>query len=70
MNVVQSKSVRHHDQWEISDLVTLRPLVAPLLHSGHYSLGPFGLLNRLVPLVLVSNYYVIAGLTKLRFNEK
>ena len=44
--------------WELSDLVTLRPLVAPSLHSGATSLA-FGLLNRLVPLVLVPNYYLV-----------
>ena len=27
---------------ELRNLVTLRPLVAPLLHSGHYSLRPLG----------------------------
>ena len=28
--------VRHCDLWELSDLVTLRPLVAPSLHSGFW----------------------------------
>ena len=40
-------------------------LVAPLLRLGHYSLKPSGLLNRLVPLVLVSNYYV--GICELQY---
>ena len=37
-----SKSVRHLDQCQLSDLETLRPLVAPSLQSGRYSLGPLG----------------------------
>ena len=28
------------DNWDINYLDTIRPLVAPLLHSGCYSLGP------------------------------
>ena len=39
---LNSKSVRHLDQCQLSDLETLRPLVAPSLRSGRYSLGPLG----------------------------
>ena len=40
--MVWSKSVRRLDQWDLRDLETLRPLVAPSLRSGRYSLGPSG----------------------------
>ena len=39
---LNSKSVRHLDQCQLSDLETLRPLVAPSLRLGRYSLGPLG----------------------------
>ena len=55
-----SKSVRRLDQWDPRDLETLRPLVAPSLRSGRYSLGPraFRFLNRVDPLVSASNLYL------------
>ncbi len=46
------------DQRDLSYLDTLRPLVAPSLRSGCYSLGPSGCLNNLDPLVSLSNYYL------------
>ena len=37
----------------------LGPLVAPSLHSGRYSPGALGFLNRVDPSVSVSNYYIV-----------
>ena len=37
-----SKLVRRLDQWDLRDLETLGPLVAPSLRSGRYSPGPSG----------------------------
>ena len=39
---LNSKSVKHFDQCQLSDLETLRPLVVPSLRTRRYSLGALG----------------------------
>ncbi len=60
-----SKEVRHFNQWVLSYLETLRPLVAPSLRSGRHSPGAFGSLNNLEPLVSMSNYYIYTYITEI-----
>ena len=60
-NGLESKQVRHLDLRDLPCLETLRPLVAPSLRSGCYSLGPSGFLNTVDPSVSVPNYYVGQG---------
>ena len=46
------------DQWDLPSVESLRPLVAPSLRSGHYSLVAFRILQTVDPSVSVSNYYL------------
>ena len=52
---LDTKSVRHFDQWELLSLVTFRPCSSALAALGNYSPGS---VNAVDPLVSVSNYYL------------
>ena len=45
------------------------PLVAPSLHSGHYSPGALRFLNRIDPSVSVFNYYIYIALEGVLLNS-
>ena len=53
---LNSKSIRHLNQCQLSDLETLRPLVAPSLRSDTTASGPW--VSKSLPLISVSNNYL------------